>query len=168
MPRFLVPAAFLLVLAAMIGLTRDQPGFTTVYVVRHAETEQTGDNPPLTETGRERARTLASILRSVELDAIYSTEFRRTFMTATPTVDSYEMPLGTYEPKETDELARSITDRFNGKTVLVVGHSNTVPMIIASLGAGEIENIAHDEHDNLYVVTITASGNAGLQRLRIP
>jgi len=166
--RFLLCMGCAGVLALMFGLGRDNQGFTTVYVVRHAEAEQTGDDPKLTAEGYDRADTLAAILRSADLDAIYSTGLQRTLLTAAPSAEIHDMPIIGYKPKETDKLAGEISRQRIGETILIVGHSNTVPMIIASLGAGEIENIAHDEHDNLYVVTITASGNAGLQRLRIP
>ena len=73
-----------------------------------------------------------------------------------------------YQPKQTDELAAIIRVESAGGSVLVVGHSNTLPMIVESLGGGEIDEIPHDEHDNLYVVTIAGNEMVGVQRLRLP
>jgi hypothetical protein len=44
--------------------------------------------------------------------------------------------------------------------VLVVVHSNTVPAIIAALGAPPQPPICDNSYDDLYVVTIPASGAA--------
>jgi broad specificity phosphatase PhoE len=51
-----------------------------------------------------------------------------------------------------------------GETVLVVGHSNTVPAIVEALGAKRPADICDAEFDNLYIVTIAADGTAGVVR----
>jgi hypothetical protein len=53
-----------------------------------------------------------------------------------------------------------------GQTVLVVGHSNTLPAIIAALGAKEPPAICDPEYDGFYIVTISADGKAALMRSR--
>jgi len=167
-PKLLVSAVLGLVLAVMIGLSRDKPGFTTVYVVRHAEAEHAGDDPGLTDVGVARAEALASLLRSADLDAVYSSPTQRTMQTAAPTALVHELDVSPYPPKDAEGLAERIARDHVGQTLLVVGHSNTVPMIVQAFGAGTIDDIAHDEHDNLYVVTIAPNGDVGIQRLRIP
>lgn len=168
MTRFIIPLGSVLVLATMFGLGRDKPGFTTVYVVRHAEAEHAGDDPDLTDVGIARAEALASLLRSADLDAVYSSPMQRTMQTAAPTAVVHELDVSPYRPNDADGLAERIARDHVGQTLLVVGHSNTVPMIVASLSAGTIDDIAHDEYDNLYVVTIVPTGEVGLQRLRLP
>ena len=49
-----------------------------------------------------------------------------------------------------------------GHTVLVVGHSNTVPAIVAALGAKRPAAICDPEYDNLFIVTIAADGKAAV------
>ena len=49
---------------------------------------------------------------------------------------------------------------------LVVGHSNTVPQLLASLGVGAKIEIGDKEYDNLFVVVPKASGPPVLLRLR--
>ena len=45
-----------------------------------------------------------------------------------------------------------------GKTVVVVGHSNTVPMIIKALGGPDIGAIPETEYDNLFTVISDSTG----------
>jgi hypothetical protein len=53
-------------------------------------------------------------------------------------------------------LARTIANR--GGTVLVVGHSNTVPAILRSLGATERIAITEDTYDDLFQLTLAPEG----------
>ena len=48
----------------------------------------------------------------------------------------------------------------------MVGHSNTVPAIVAALGAKQPPMICDPEYDGFYVVTIAADGKAGVIRSR--
>ena len=61
-------------------------------------------------------------------------------------------------------VAATILNRFAGKTVLVVGHSNTVPAIIRALGATEPVTIADSEYDDWFVVRVQPDGKATLAR----
>ncbi|HSJ58317.1 MAG TPA: histidine phosphatase family protein, partial [Anaerolineae bacterium] len=63
--------------------------FTTLYVVRHGETEwnaldilQGHLNSPLTERGREQARLLGERFRHVDIDAVFSSDLVRAQRTA--------------------------------------------------------------------------------------
>jgi broad specificity phosphatase PhoE len=53
-----------------------------------------------------------------------------------------------------------------GETVLVVGHSNTVPAIVEALGARRPPAICDSQYDNLYVVTVPPSGAVGTVRAK--
>ena len=49
--------------------------------------------------------------------------------------------------------------KTKGKTVLIVGHSNTTPKFTNGLlGEEKYEDIADDNNANLYVVTISKNG----------
>src|SRR3954464_3301384 len=57
----------------------------TIFFVRHAEKATTGgDDMDISEAGRGRAESLATVLKDAEISAIYTTEFRRTQQTAAP------------------------------------------------------------------------------------
>jgi broad specificity phosphatase PhoE len=51
-----------------------------------------------------------------------------------------------------------------GKTVLVVGHSNTVPAIVAALGGPRFKDFCEPEYDNLIVVVLDAE--SGVRTVR--
>ncbi len=66
----------------------------------------------------------------------------------------------------TEDLAATLRADHGGQTVLVVGHSNTVPPLVNALGAGPYENLTDDEYDDLFVVTLAADGSTAAVRLR--
>ena len=49
-----------------------------VILPRHAEPEASGTNPSLTAAGRARSKLLASMLAETGIDAIFTSEFKRT------------------------------------------------------------------------------------------
>jgi broad specificity phosphatase PhoE len=167
------PVAVLVGLWAVVALSscvasRDDSGFTTVILVRHAEKDSIGDDPVLTDRGIERARSLAHVLGETNVSAIYATQYNRTRQTAQPLADRlgldvFELGTGAEYVQEMVDLVRS---EHVGETVVVVSHSNTVPAIIEALGAGPAPSIDEDEYDDLFVVTVGDEGEAGLLALR--
>ena len=73
-------------------------------------------------------------------------------MTASPTAKSKELEIQLYDPRALyDEEFREATV---GKTVLVVGHSNTTPAFVnAILGEDRYEDMDDMDNSSLYVVT---------------
>ncbi|HKC82196.1 MAG TPA: hypothetical protein VKB91_13450, partial [Gemmatimonadaceae bacterium] len=51
-------------------------------------------------------------------------------------------------------LVSQILADHRGEKVLIVGHSNTVPQLISAAGGPSIPDIAADEFDNLFVVSV--------------
>ncbi len=143
---------------------------TTVILVRHAEKGgDPGDrDPELNDPGRERPRTLPHVLGALDIDAIYSTPFLRTRNTAQPVADLLGVEITVTPPTRTmvDDIAATIRRDHAGDVVLVVGHSNTIPPLVNALGAGPFEDLADEEYDDLFVVTLTADGTATVVRLR--
>ncbi len=142
--------------------------FTTVILVRHAEKGPEARDPSLSPEGRERASTLAHVLGEVDVAAIYSTQFTRTLQTAEPAARRLGMAVTIVSAGATyvQEMVRIIRADHVGQVVVVVSHSNTVPAIIGELGAGPAPTIRDDEYDDLYIVTLTADGDANLLALR--
>ncbi len=112
------------------------PANTNIYLVRHAEKEN-GNDPLLTEAGRKRAGDLARALKDRNIQRVYVTKYRRTQMTA----DSMRLLLGIdtvhYLADTTGEDLFNKVKKNNdlGKAILVIGHSNTIPKIIRSIGS---------------------------------
>jgi broad specificity phosphatase PhoE len=139
----------------------------TVYVVRHAEKAATpAGDPPLSPEGEARARALVDSTKGAGVSAIITTQFARTKGTAAPTAAALgitpEIVL-TSEPNHVQQVAAAVR-KHPGQTVLVVGHSNTVPEIVAALGAEQPPAICDAEYDNIYVVKIAADGKATVTR----
>lgn len=145
---------------------------TTIIFVRHAEKDTTvADDPPLSEVGRERAAELARQLVDADViagvDAIYATPFRRTQETARRLADALNLPINTYDASDTEDVLETILERHKGKIVLVIGHSNTLPVLIANLGASkQVPRIDEHEYDNIYVISIPWFGKTKTIRLR--
>ncbi len=145
---------------------------TTIIFVRHAEkAEIGGDDPPLSEAGERRVEELTRQLLDVDviagIDAVYSTPYQRTQQTAQPIADALDLPINTYDASDTEEFLETILQEEKGRIVLVVGHSNTVPEMIAGLGGHkEVPPIAEDEYDNIYIVAIPWFGKTKTIRMR--
>ena len=133
---------------------------TTVILLRHAEkATQPADDPPLTPSGRARANVLAGILADSGVSAIFVTQFRRTAETAAPLVDRVHVQPRVIPATNNKELVESVR-KIQGGTVVVVGHSNTIPGIIAELGGPSSLAIPETEFDNLFVLTLGPSGTS--------
>jgi len=145
---------------------------TTMIFVRHAEKAATpADDPSLTEAGRRRVAELTRQLEDADvvagIDAIYSSPFRRTLETAEPLAERLDLEIQRYDPTDNDAVLERILKEHKGEVVLVVGHSNTLPSLIADLGASKnVPPIADNEYDNLYLVSIPWFGKTKTIRLR--
>ncbi len=139
---------------------------TTFVIVRHAE-KSPGDarDPSLSEAGRARARNLARLLADEPLSAAYATGYRRTQQTAQPASDAHGIAVTTYDAQlpATAFASQLRAARLPG-TVLVVGHSNTVPEIAGALSGQPVEAMPDDQFGRLYRVSIGPDGAATLSQ----
>lgn len=127
----------------------DAPG-TTIIVVRHADRAGTADS--LSAAGAERAKTLIHVTERANVKAIYHSDTRRTRDTVTPLAAALGIKPVEYPAKEVDALAKRILRDHAGQTVVVVGHSNTVPLIIAAAGGPAMEDLSEAEYDRLFIL----------------
>ena len=145
---------------------------TTIIFVRHAEqTSFDEPDPSLSEAGQRRAAELARQLVDADViagvDAVYSTPLVRSLETAQPIADALNLPVNSYDPGDTEVVLETILKNHKGKITLVVGHSNTVPVLIANLGASKnVPPIAQGEFDNIYIISIPWFGKTKTIRLR--
>jgi len=136
----------------------------TVLLVRHAEKASGGNDPSLTDTGQARAHELARVAADAGVVAVYSSQFARNRETAAPVAEQLGLPVTVAElvngrPRESlAELAERIRTEHVGQTVLVVGHSNTVPMLIEELGGSTSPTLLDEDYDDLFVVTVWPQG----------
>jgi len=151
--RFRLSAATLLVLATA-SVAAAQP---TVFVVRHAERADAASptmmatDPDLSAVGRARADLLARMLRDTKITAIYTTEYKRTQQTAAPLATRLGLRPVVVPSKDMSSLAQKVKSATG--SVLVVGHSNTIPTVIKALGIVDPVTIEDTEFDNLFIVS---------------
>ena len=166
--------AIIIYTAIAIGLAWffESQATTTMIFVRHAEKAlMPMDDPALSPEGQVRAAELARQLVDADvvagIDAIYSTPYRRTIETVQPVADALELEINPYNPDEEEAELGRMLKQHKGKIILIVGHSNTVPTLIAELGASKsVPPIAEFEYDNIYIVSIPWFGKTKTIRLR--
>jgi broad specificity phosphatase PhoE len=142
-------------------------GTTTIVLVRHAEVAP-GDNPGLSDAGQQRARDLAAVVADAGIRKVYHTEYRRTKDTASALpadkgIRIVEVPAG--KGKMADEIAeqcKTIVADDAGTGVLIIGHSNTIPMFVEALTGVKVPPIEHAEFDRLYIVERDTNGRTRL------
>ncbi|HUH29310.1 phosphoglycerate mutase family protein [Gelidibacter sp.] len=130
---------------------------TTYYFIRHAEKDRSNPSEKdasLTIEGHQRAQNWSLIFQHIPFDAVYSTNFNRTIETGQPTASNNRLEIITYNVSDGyDEAFKKAT---TGKTVLVVGHSNTIPDFVnAVIGHEKYNDIEDTNNGNLYIVTIS-------------
>lgn len=155
------------VVFATTAATREEVADTTVILVRHAEKAVApGDDPPLSDTGRKRAAALRHTLEKAGISAIYATQYQRTQQTVEPLAKALKTSPKLIEAVKVDALVSQIRQKHRGETVLIAGHSNTIPEIIKALGVAESPTIADSDYGDLFVVTVPKSGPARLLHLQ--
>lgn len=158
---FLLILAFTLPsIAQEIDSISNNDNSSTYYFIRHAEkdrSDKTNKDPNLVLDGILRAAKWSIVLDNIDFDAIYSTNYNRTKETAQPTAEKNNLDITVYDPRNID--AKSFLEQTKGKKVLVVGHSNTTPMFVNKLlGKEKYKQIDDSNNANLYIVTISSSG----------
>ena len=134
--------------------TAIDPTARTIVVVRHAEKDSSGDpDPGLTEVGRVRAAVLDRVVEDLDVVALISTPLRRTRETLAPVARRTGLEILELSPSG-DPVADVVREigRCPPGVVLVAGHSNTVPGIVAALSGEEIAPLADEDYDDLFVV----------------
>mgnify|MGYP001332651032 FL=1 len=137
-------------------------------LVRHAEkAADSPDDPSLSDAGRARAQRLARSLEGAPVVAVYATGYRRTQQTAGPTAAAHALAITTYDARRpAAAFAAELHAAQRHGTVLVVGHSNTVPAIAAALCACVVAPMREDEYDRRIEIRIAADGAATLEQTR--
>ena len=144
---------------------------TVVILARHAEKVTVDPNdrdPALTEAGQARARALAEALEGAGVDAVITTQYQRTRNTAKPLADALGITPTVIAsgPTLLAQIAETIRTRHAGQTVLVVGHSNSIPGTIEALGGPKLPEICESQYANLFVMVLREGEAPTLVRSR--
>jgi phosphohistidine phosphatase SixA len=146
---------------------------TTVVLIRHAE-KQVGaiSDAPLAPAGEVRAARLAQMFGDASefgrVQKIYVTDTRRTQQTAAGVAQRVGVRPEIVTAKTSSrDLASRVLNENHGGRALIVGHSNTVPEIVAALThRDDVPPIGDDEFDTLYVVTVPTIGRPSVLRIK--
>jgi broad specificity phosphatase PhoE len=125
------------------------------YVMRHLDTPKGERDPDLLPVGAARAKALVAWFEGKPIAAIFATPYRRTQQTAAPIAAARGLELETYDPADTDALIARLK-AVHGQ-VLIVGHSNTVPDIIAALGGDQPDELAHEDFGDVWTVSASVT-----------
>ena len=145
----LLAAALLLVAAACATTPRAEAPRPNYFVTRHLQ-KAAGQDPGLTAEGQANAVRLADLLAADPPSAIYVSTTRRAAETAAPLAARLGLTPKTYNPADTPGLIARVTAEPG--TVLIVGHSNTVPEIVQRLGGSRPADIADTEYGEVWHV----------------
>ena len=144
---------------------------TTVIVIRHAEKATVSEpDPPLSAAGEARAELLARMFGDTpgpgRLDAIYISSALRNRMTAAPLAGRLGITPVVAPTEDPKGLARRVLRENSGKRVMVIGHVNTVPDIVAALSdRRDIPPLDEKDFGIMYIVTVPRIGHANLLRV---
>jgi broad specificity phosphatase PhoE len=151
-----------MLLSLLFQLAVGAPPPPTIIIVRHAEkASETERDPALNAAGIARAAALDSVLADAKVTTIIVTPFRRTAETAINVALRHRVtPMLVPVSGEVATHAAQVAELAKGQegVVLVVGHSNTVGAIVRALGGPAIGNLCNANHDQLFIVTFSASG----------
>ena len=144
------------VLALLSFSSCKEENTTTYYLIRHAEKDRTDSlnrNPNLNKNGLLRAKKWAEYFKSIDLDAVYSTNYNRTLQTATPTAEQKNLTIKLYNPRKMYDSVFQLETK--GQSVLVVGHSNTTPFFANKiLGKKTYDQMDDRDNSSLYIVKL--------------
>lgn len=169
--RFAIACSVLLMLlplpACTLPSSRETSGVVYV-VVRHAEKSQDDlKNPSLSPAGQIRASALGRRFRAKPLVAAYATAYKRTQQTASPAAAASGIDVTTYDASgPASEFATELRRLHTQGTILVVGHSNTVPDIVAAICDCAVAPMDDSDYGRVYEVHVDGARRATLAESR--
>ncbi len=173
-PVWLTGLAAVMVLgfAVLVAWVWGTAGSTTVIVIRHGEKDLSVSvtDPPLSPAGEARAALLARMFGDANVighvDAIYVSPSLRNRLTAAPLAERLGISATVAPADDPPSLVRRALREHAGGRVLIVGHSDTVPRIVAALsGNPKIPEIGDQDYGIMYIVTVPQIGHPNLVRL---
>ena len=136
----------------------------TVYVMRHLQ-KTAGEDPRLTEEGAILAEMVAGMFggKDFGIKAAFATKTRRAMQTGEPLARFIGVPVTPYDPRNVPALVAAV--KAVPGNVLVVGHSNTVPDLVAAFGGTKPAPIPETDYGTIYQVT---SGSPTVREFFVP
>ena len=157
---------FALLFVAYSYATLAQDQLTTFVLVRHAEKASDGTrDPALTAEGEERSGRLNELFKNADITAIYSSPYKRTRATVAPLAASTSLEVKEYDPRGVAFIS-DIMKNHTGGTIVVSGHSNTIPFVANELlGNDRFAQLEDSDYGKIFIITVSEVGNGVLTLL---
>ena len=146
--------------------------FTRMIVFRHAPKVSVRDgadrkDPPLNKRGLIIAEAFSDLADIYDISAIYSTNLKRTKDTVKPLAAKASLMINTsISPFDYASQLEDILTNHSHKTIVIVGHSNTVPGFINFLLPEEnMLDLAEDAYSDLFIVKYYSPSKVELIKL---
>ena len=127
----------------------------TIYLIRHAEKDLSSENqidPPLTKCGVKRSEFFKNLFQEIEIEKIYSTNYSRTKNTATPTALAKILEIQYYDSSDLKSFSELLIN--SKQNTLVVGHSNTTPVLAGLLTEQVMGPFDESIYNRIYQIVI--------------
>ena len=147
---FKMIAVALLVAFASAVSPAATPVRPNVYVMRHLHTPAGVSDPDLTSEGVKYAAAVDDWFLRDPPNAIYVSSTKRAQQTAAPLAARLKLTPKIYDPRDTPGLIAAVSAESG--TVLIVGHSNTVPDIVEKLGGQRPGDLTHEDFGDIWHV----------------
>lgn len=144
---------------------------STVILVRHAEKAGPSGDVDLSALGQTRATDLATALAAFPVQGIFTSQYKRTLQTAAPVASRYhltpfQVPVqGGDARAQAAATAAAIRGLSAGSAALVVGHSNTVGLIVQALGGPKLDDLCDGEYATMLVLDLSTPSAPRLLRV---
>ncbi|NJN41660.1 MAG: histidine phosphatase family protein [Flammeovirgaceae bacterium] len=103
-----------------------------------------------------------AVLNETKIDAVYSTAFKRTKNTAAPIAEVKALSVLTYEAFK-ESVIDSMLVKHRGETVVLVGHSNSIPWTANYLlGEKRFSDFVDSDYNNLLLISVLEKGTASV------
>ncbi len=156
MRRLLLLLGFVAIaMAAVDRATAD----TLVLLVRHAEKAGPTGDVALAAAGEDRARALLAVARDAGISGVITTQFQRTRQTGAAVAQAFGITpdvvtFTTDVNEHARQIAALVREHYVGRSVLIVGHSNTVPAIVDALDGPALSRLCESQFDRLFVLVL--------------
>lgn len=145
------------------------PDVVTYIFVRHGEKDLTvKEDPPLTAEGKARANKIAALVKDLPIYRVcYTNNMKRTLETADPTIKQFNCQTDQFSKTAVLPFFLSSLEAYKGKCILIVGNTNTIPMMLNALKPKKnYEDINEKEYDNIFIATARNTEDAVINQFK--
>ncbi len=121
-----------------------------IFLSRHMEKAMSGQDPALSPCGVAQAQAFAAQLKDTPLPWLMHTPYQRTKQTA-EAFSQQGRQLLSYDPRQLDQLSTELNNKAGN--VLVIGHSNTIPALVAKLTGETVAPLTEQDYGRIYILT---------------